>query len=89
MIHENIRLIRIAKGIKGSHVANTLGMSRSEYHDREVGKVRVGVEEMKVISDALGEGVDIFFDDKLTKSVLRKIKKEVGRNATTRRSKGA
>ena len=89
MICNNVRSVRLAKGINASHVARFLGISRQSYYYREAGKVEISSEEMKSISSILGEEVSVFFDEKLTKSVLRRIKKEAGLNARARRSEGA
>lgn len=86
-VYENVRAVRIAKGIKGSHVAEHANLTRQEYHDRETGKVRLSVEEMKIIAPIIGENIEVFFDDKLTKSVLRKLKRGVGGGTTANRNR--
>lgn len=72
MVHENVERIRKAKGISKTYVADKLGISLQGYRHIASGNVRLDVERLKTIADALGEDVAIFFDNKLTESVILK-----------------
>lgn len=85
-VRYNVRAIRKAKGITGARVARALGLSRNGYYNIEVENSRLDAEVLPVIANVLGEDVGVFFDDKLTKSVLRRIGKETKFNG---RGKGA
>lgn len=73
MIHQNIERIRMAKGVTKTFLAKKLGMSLQGYRHITSGNVRLDVERAKIIADALGVEVSIFFDDKLTSSVVNKL----------------
>lgn len=75
MIHENVEKIRIAKGITKTHIANKLNMSLQGYRHITSGEVRLDVERLKVIAGVLGVSPAIFFDNKLTESVIKDIEK--------------
>lgn len=77
MIRTNVRDIRLAKGITGSHIARALAVSRQGYQSMENGQCEINAERLKVISKALDVGVEVFFDRKLTESVLERIEGEV------------
>ena len=72
-VHENIRMIREAKGVSKTFVAKVLGMSLQGYRYIEDGSVKLDVERMKVIARLLGEDSAVFLNDKLTKSVIDKM----------------
>ena len=74
MISENVRSVRLAKGVSGSHVAKAIGVTPSGYYAMETGKVELKAEHLKTISNVLGENAEVFFDKKLTESVLERIK---------------
>lgn len=69
-VNDNIRRIREAKGVTKTFVAKKLGMSLQGYRYLENGDVRMDVERMQKIAIALGVDSAIFFDDKLTDSVI-------------------
>ncbi|EFM23061.1 DNA-binding helix-turn-helix protein [Selenomonas sp. oral taxon 149 str. 67H29BP] len=69
-VNQNIERVRRAKGVTKTHLAKVLGMSLQGYRYLENGSVRLDVERMKVIGDALGVDSSIFLDDKLTDSVI-------------------
>lgn len=73
MVHENVRRIRKAKGISMKHVARVLGLSEMGYSHLETGSVRLDVERLRTISSVLGVSESVFFDDKLTESVVTDI----------------
>lgn len=74
MVHENIEKIRRAKGVTKTHIAKQLGMTLQGYRHLESGEVKLDVERLKIIAAALGEDVAVFFDDKLTESVIKRLK---------------
>ena len=74
-VHENIRMIREAKGVSKTFVAKGLGMSLQGYRYIEDGSVKLDVERMKVIARLLGEDSAVFLNDKLTKSVIDRIER--------------
>ena len=71
-VHQNIERVRCAKGVTKTHLAKALGMSLQGYRYLENGSVRLDVERMRRIGDALGVDSAIFLDDKLTDSVINK-----------------
>lgn len=75
MVHENVEKIRIAKGITKTHIANKLKMSLQGYRHITSGEVRLDVERLKVIANVLGVNPAVFFDNKLTESVIKEIDK--------------
>ncbi|OLN21617.1 transcriptional regulator [Domibacillus antri] len=79
MVHKNVAKIREAKGVTKTHIANALKMSLQGYRYLESGETTLGVERLKIISSVLGVPVAVFFDDKLTESVVEciEIEKEV------------
>lgn len=72
-VHENIRMIREAKGVSKTFIAKGLGMSLQGYRYLEDGSVKLDVERMKVIAHLLGEDSAVFLNDKLTKSVIKRM----------------
>lgn len=70
MVHANVYQLRKAKGVTKTHMASMLGISLQGYSHIEQGNVRLDVERLKVIAQVLSVDVAIFFDDKLTKSVI-------------------
>lgn len=73
MVHENVKKIRTAMGVTQSHLARKLNVSAMTYSRIENGESKLDVERLKVISAALGIEVNVFFDDKLTDSVVFEI----------------
>ena len=76
MIRTNVRDIRLAKGITGSHVARALAVSRQSYQSMENGQCEINAERLRVIAKVLDVKVEVFFDKKLTESVLQRIEGE-------------
>lgn len=74
MIHINVEKIRIAKGVTKTHIAKKLGKTLQGYRHMASGDVKIGAEELMVIADALAVDIRIFFDNKLTDSVIEKLK---------------
>lgn len=88
-VHTNVRKIRLAKGIKQKRVFEVLGISRQAYNNFELHGKGSDVEKLDVISKILDEEPGIFFNDRLTDAVIRKINKGAGEYARQRRSRGA
>ncbi|MGG0890292.1 helix-turn-helix domain-containing protein [Cytobacillus horneckiae] len=74
MIHENVEKVRVAKGITKTHIASKLQMSLQGYRHITSGDVRLDVERLKIIANVLNVSPAIFFDNKLTESVIKEIK---------------
>lgn len=73
MIHKNVEKIRKARGVTKTHLANKLDLTLQGYSHIASGDVRLDVERLKVIGLVLNVDPGIFFDDKLTESVIRDI----------------
>ena len=73
MVHENLKKIRIAMGVTQSHLAKKINVTGMTYSRIENGESKLDVERLKIISIALGLEVSIFFDEKLTESVIKEI----------------
>lgn len=71
----NVEKVRIAKGMSKTAIAKVLGLSLQGYRHIANGAVKLGVDRLQVISNYIGVPVYIFFDDKLTESVISEIKK--------------
>lgn len=70
MVHDNVEKIRKAKGVTKKHLAEKAGISNQAYWHISSGNVRLDVERLKPIAKALDVDPGIFFDDKLTDSVV-------------------
>lgn len=70
MIGENIRKIRIAKGVKATHVASIISKTTRTYSSIEKGASKVNAEDLKVISKVLQVPVEVFFDNNATENYI-------------------
>ena len=70
MVHENLKKLRTAKGVTQSHLAKKLNISNMAYSRMENGDSKIDVERLRVISKALSVDIEVFFEDKLTESVI-------------------
>lgn len=70
MVHENIEKIRKHKGVTKTHIAKHLGLSLQGYRHIANGATRLDVERLRKISEVLNVETSIFFDEKLTESVI-------------------
>ena len=70
MIHENLKKIRLAKGMTQLHLAKKLDISNMAYSRMESGKTKMDAEILKVLSKELDVRVEIFFENILTESVI-------------------
>ncbi|AMA72739.1 DNA-binding protein [Aneurinibacillus sp. XH2] len=75
MVYQNVKRIREAKGITKTRVASLLNMSLQGYKHIEDGTVRLDVERLRVIAELLSVDIAVFFDEKLTDSVIKEIEK--------------
>lgn len=73
MIHKNVEKIRKSKGVTMTHLASKLDLTLQGYSHIASGSVRLDVERLKVIGLVLNVDPGVFFDDKLTESVIGKI----------------
>lgn len=73
MVHNNVSRIREAKGVTKTHIAKKLNMSLMGYTHIETGTVRLDVERLKLIANILGVSPEIFFDNKLTETVINNL----------------
>ena len=72
-VYENIELVRMAKGVTKKYIADKLGLSLQGYRHIANGAVTLDVERLKIIANALGEEEIIFFKEKLTDKVIKRI----------------
>lgn len=80
MIRDNVKNIRKAKGVMASHVSKVLGYKTPQgYHYLESGQATIDAEKLKIIAETLGEDVEVFYDQKLTESVIKRIER-IGNN---------
>jgi len=76
--HENVRRIRIAKGVSPAHIYEGLGLSRQMYSRFELQGKGNNAEKFEAIGKLLGIDACTFFSDKLTESVIKKEFKAIG-----------
>lgn len=88
-VQTNVRKIRLAKGIKQNRVYESLGITRQAYTLFELHGKGSDTEKLDAIAKILGEQPGIFFDDRLTDAVIKKLNKGVGEYARRKRSKEA
>jgi transcriptional regulator with XRE-family HTH domain len=74
-VHDNVELIREAKGVTKTYIANKIGLSLQGYRHKATGNCSLDVEELKIIASALSVDVGVFYDDKLTESVIKHFSK--------------
>jgi transcriptional regulator with XRE-family HTH domain len=70
MVHDNVEIIRKAKGITKTHLAKKLGLSLQGYRHITSGGTKLDVERLRIIANELHVAVEVFFDDELTKFVI-------------------
>ncbi|MEA4962098.1 helix-turn-helix transcriptional regulator [Lutispora sp.] len=71
-LNQNVELIRESKGVTKTFLANKLGLTAGGYNHISNGSTEISAERLKIISDILGEGMEIFFNDELTDMVISK-----------------
>lgn len=72
-VNDNVKRIREAKGVTKTFLAKKLGMSLQGYRYLENGDVRMDVERMQEIANALGIKSAVLLDDKVTDSVIKRL----------------
>jgi len=70
-VQKNIRRVRLAKGVTQTAVANYLGISRMSYNRLELSSVNIDPNFLPKIANFLETDMKVFFDDKLTESVMK------------------
>lgn len=75
-INENVEKIRSSKGVTKVFLASQVGLTPGGYNHIAKGDVEISAERLKVIADALGEEVTVFYDDELTNVVSGKLSKK-------------
>ena len=60
-------------GVTQSHLAKKINVTGMTYSRIEKGESKLDVERLKVISITLGVEVSVFFDYKLTETVIKEI----------------
>ncbi|MGE7873797.1 helix-turn-helix domain-containing protein [Bacillus paramycoides] len=75
LVIENVEKIRKARRVTKTFIANKTGLSLQGYRHIVNKDVRLDVERLKKISGALNVP-NIFFDDKLTESVIKEMESE-------------
>jgi transcriptional regulator with XRE-family HTH domain len=73
MIIENVEKLRKAMGVTKTHLAHKLGLTLQGYAHITTGNVRLDAERLKIIGMVFKVDPGIFFDEKLTESVIREI----------------
>ncbi|PGM57689.1 transcriptional regulator [Bacillus cereus] len=76
LVIENVEKIRKARRVTKTFIANKTGLSLQGYRHIVNKDVRLDVERLKEISGALNVPISIFFDDKLTESVIKEMESE-------------
>lgn len=76
LIIVNVEKIRKARRVTKTFIANKTGLSLQGYRHIVNKDVRLDVERLKKISGALNVPISIFFDDKLTESVIKEMESE-------------
>ncbi|HBJ02388.1 MAG TPA: XRE family transcriptional regulator [Lysinibacillus sp.] len=74
MVYENVKKIRVARGITKRHLAKGINVTEMTYGRIENGTSKLSAEHLKIIATLLGVHVAVFFEDKLTDSVIIEIK---------------
>jgi transcriptional regulator with XRE-family HTH domain len=75
LVHINVERIRKAKGVTKTYLAKKLNLSLQGYRHIASGTVRLDAERLKVIAEVLGVDPAVFFDNKLTESVINRLDK--------------
>lgn len=60
-------------GVKKTHLAKKINVTAMTYTRMEDGKSKLDVEKLSIISTILGIEISVFFDKKLTESVIYEI----------------
>ncbi|HEY4538226.1 MAG TPA: helix-turn-helix transcriptional regulator [Erysipelothrix sp.] len=74
VIASNLKCLRIMFGKTQRETANLMGVSKQSYSNIENGKRKISAEELWKIASELEVDMTIFFETKLTESVIKKLK---------------
>lgn len=74
VIASNLKCLRIMFGKTQRETANLMGVSKQSYSNIENGKRKISAEELWKIASELEVDMTIFFETKLTESVIEKLK---------------
>lgn len=67
-IYQRVESIRVAHGVTKTHVAKSCGKSAAWYSDVSKGKIRLTVDDLEKIADALNVNVVLFFGYQLSET---------------------
>lgn len=70
-VQENLKKVRLAKGVTQKSVANYIGIGEMTYSRLENDAKKVDATLLFKASEFLGVEVNIFFDSKLTDDVIK------------------
>jgi len=84
MVHDNIEKVRIARGITKTQMAKELGLSLMGYIHMAKGNTPFTAERIKKAASVLQVNPGIFFDDKLTDTVIKEIESQIEIGQPTR-----
>lgn len=73
MICENVKRVRVTRGITKRRIAKGINVTEMTYGRIENGNSKLSAEHLKIIATILGVPVATFFDEKLTDSVIKEI----------------
>jgi len=75
MVHENIEKIRISRGITKTFMAKGLGLSLMGYIHMAKGDTSFPAERIRKAAAILQVDPGVFFDDRLTETVIKDVEK--------------
>ncbi|MBC6150074.1 helix-turn-helix transcriptional regulator [Listeria booriae] len=70
-VQNNVKLLRKSTGISQKAVAQYLNLSEMQYWRIENDQAKLDVDCLREIAKFLNINIDIFFDDELTKIVIK------------------
>lgn len=73
-VQNNLKKIRTAKGVTQKSIADFVGMHEMSYSRFENESKRIDPDMLIRASKFLAVGINIFFDDELTESVISSLK---------------
>ncbi|AXX65549.1 XRE family transcriptional regulator [Bombilactobacillus bombi] len=71
-VQKNIKRIRLARGIKQKAISNYLNISEMKYSRIENSNKKIDSKTLEKIAQFLNVNANIFFDDKITESVIKR-----------------
>ncbi|WP_028983279.1 helix-turn-helix domain-containing protein [Sporolactobacillus terrae] len=81
MIYKNVEKVRFAKGVTKTFIAKKAKISLQVYHNISKGLTSLDAERLKKIAAALDVDPSIFFDDKLTDNVIKRLEEKQDQEA--------